>query len=110
MRSKKYQEAVERANGYSDHNPIKKLSYWFDGIKTWQRIAVIVVFLIILTGVTGYAAFQQYVGYIAEKVRDTEEIKENDLSCVDVEGYVDIVLLGVDSRSMEKEALKAACS
>lgn len=108
MRSKKYTEAVERANGYHGHNPLKKLSYWFDSIKTWQRIAIIVLFLIILTGVTGYATIQQYMSYIANRVKDTEVIKEKDLSCVDVKGYVNIVLLGVDSRSMEKDALKSA--
>lgn len=108
MRSKKYQEALERANGYQGHNPLKKLSYWFDSIKTWQRIAIIVIFLIILTGVTGYATIQQYMSYIANKVKDTEVIKEKDLSCVDVKGYVNIVLLGVDSRSMEQDALKSA--
>ena len=108
MRSKKYQDAVDRANGYHGKNPLKRLSYWFDSIKTWQRIAIIVIFLIILTGVTGYATIQQYMSYIANRVKDTEVIKEKDLSCVDVEGYVNIVLLGVDSRSMEKDALKSA--
>lgn len=107
MRSKKYREL---ANGgkYTGHNPFLKLSYWFDGIKTWQRIVIIAVFLVILFGLSCYAAFQQYLGYIAKEVKDDEVIQENELSCVDVKGYVNIVLLGVDSRSMEKDALKAA--
>ena len=86
MRSKKYTEAVEIANGYHGHNPLKKLSYWFDSIKTWQRIAIIVLFLIILTGGNGYAKIQQYMSYIDNRVKDTEVIKEKDLSCVDVKG------------------------
>ena len=107
MRSKKYREL---ANGgkYTGNNPFLKLSYWFDGIKTWQRIVIIAVFLVILFGLSCYAAFQQYLGYIAKEVKDDEVIQENELSCVDMKGYVNIVLLGVDSRSMEKDALKAA--
>ncbi len=108
MRSKKYRDKVNKAQEYTGKNPVKKLSFWFDSIKTWQRIAIIVIFLIILFGVSCYAAFQQYVGTVTTKIRDTEVIKENELSCVDVEGYVNIVLLGVDSRDMSKEALKAA--
>lgn len=108
MRSKKYRDKVNSAQAYTGKNPLKKLSFWFDSIKTWQRIAVIVVFLIVLFGLSCYAAFQQYVGSVTTKIRDTEVIKENDLSCVDVEGFVNIVLLGVDSRDMSKDALKAA--
>ncbi len=109
MRSKKYKEAQDRAQGrYSGHNPFGALSFWFDSIKTWQRILIIIIFLIALAGVTAYAAFQQYTDRVVEQIQDDEEIEENDLSCTDVEGYVNIVLLGVDSRSMKKSALKAA--
>ena len=85
MRSKKYRDKVNKAQEYTGKNPVKKLSFWFDSIKTWQRIAIIVIFLIILFGVSCYAAFQQYVGTVTTKIRDTEVIKENELSCVYVE-------------------------
>ena len=84
------------------------LSSWFDNIKTWQRILIIVIFLVVLFGLSCYAAFQQYMGSVMKEVKDDEVIQENELSCVDVQGYVNIALLGVDSRSMDKEALKAA--
>ena len=107
MRSKKYRE-LENGGQYTGHNPFVKLSIWFDSIKTWQRVLIIVLALMVLTGLSCYAAFQQYLGAVTKKIQDTEEIQENELSCTDVKGYVNIVLLGVDSRSMEKEALKAA--
>lgn len=109
MRSKKYQDAEDRANGkYTGHNPLGALSFWFDSIKTWQRILIILIFIMALAGVTAYAAFQQYTDKVVEQIKDDEVIEENDLSCVDIDGYVNIVLLGVDSRSMKKSALKSA--
>ncbi len=107
MRSKKYRE-LENNGKYTGHNPFMMLSSWFDNIKTWQRILIIVVFLVVLFGLSCYAAFQQYMGSVMKEVKDDEVIQENELSCVDVQGYVNIALLGVDSRSMDKEALKAA--
>lgn len=106
MRSKKYRELTR--GEYTGHNPFVKLSIWFDSIRTWQRILIIALFLVILFGLSCYAAFQQYLGSVTKEIQDTEEIRENELSCVDVKGYVNIVLLGVDSRDMSKEALKAA--
>ena len=108
MRSKKYKEAMQKPEKYTGHNPFKKLGNWFDRIKTWQRILVIALALVVLFGVSCFAALQQYVGSVEKKIKDTEVIRENELSCVDVKGYVNIVLLGVDSRSMDKEALKSA--
>ena len=109
MRSKKYKEKMDRVQGqYTGHNPFGALSFWFDSIKTWQRILIILIFIMALAGVTAYAAFQNYTDRIVEKIQDDEVIEENDLSCTDVKGYVNIVLLGVDSRSMKKSALKAA--
>ena len=109
MRSKKYKEKMDRVQGkYTGNNPFGALSSWFDSIKTWQRILIILIFIMALAGVTAYAAFQNYTDRIVEKIQDDEEIEENDLSCTDVKGYVNIVLLGVDSRSMKKSALKAA--
>ena len=109
MRSKKYKEKMDRVQGqYTGHNPFGALSFWFDSIKTWQRILIILIFIMALAGVTAYAAFQNYTDRIVEKIQDDEVIEENDLSCTDVKGYVNIVLLGVDSRCMKKSALKAA--
>ncbi len=109
MRSKKYKEKMDRVQGkYTGNNPFGALSFWFDSIKTWQRILIILIFIMALAGVTAYAAFQNYTDRIVEKIQDDEVIEENDLSCTDVKGYVNIVLLGVDSRSMKKSALKAA--
>ena len=100
---------MDRVQGkYTGHSPIGYLSFWFDSIKTWQRILIILLFIMALAGVTAYAAFQQYTDKVVEQIQDDEVIEENELSCVDVEGYVNIVLLGVDSRSMKKSALKAA--
>ena len=100
MRSKKYGGKT---------GPLGSLSNWFDGIKGWQRFLIILVALLIAIGLAAYAAFQQYMGSVTKKIRG-ERVKINELSCVDVDGYVNIVLLGVDSRSMKKKALKNANS
>ena len=87
MRSRKYKEKLDRAQGkYSGHNPIGRLSFWFDSIKTWQRILIILIFIIALAGVTAYAAFEQYTDKVVEQITDDEVIEENDLSCTDVRG------------------------
>ena len=78
---------MDRVQGkYTGHSPIGYLSFWFDSIKTWQRILIILLFIMALAGVTAYAAFQQYTDKVVEQIQDDEVIEENELSCVDVEG------------------------
>ena len=52
----------------------------------------------------GYAGVRHYINSKLNKVKHTS-VKKSELSCVDVKGYVNIALLGVDSRKMDKANL-----
>lgn len=61
------------------------------------------VVLALLAG-GGYAGVRHYINSKLNKVKHTS-VKKSELSCVDVKGYVNIALLGVDSRKMDKTNL-----
>lgn len=65
-------------------------------MKTWKKtlIVVIIVILAITGGVFGYM-------YSKLGKLNREDIDKSKLSCVDVDGYVNILLLGVDARDMK---------
>ncbi|MDD6042373.1 MAG: LCP family protein [Eubacteriaceae bacterium] len=73
-----------------------KLSAWFNRKKTWQKVLIIamIVVLILVTAIGGYALFQY------SKI-NRMDLSDEELSCVDVDGYLNILLLGVDSRNMD---------
>ncbi len=83
-------------NNKYEGNIFKKTGRWFGKLKGWQKgifIGLIVV-LIIAIAAAGYVLAK--LGKIGRV-----DIDETELSCVDVDGYVNILLLGVDSRDME---------
>lgn len=73
---------------------------WFKGLATWKKItllvAVIVVLALLILGIMVY-------GYMNDAVEQMHEAtpEDYDLSLTDVDGYINILLLGVDSRDME---------
>ena len=73
---------------------------WFKGLATWKKItllvAVIVILALLILGIMVY-------GYMNDAVEQMHEATpENyDLSLTDVDGYINILLLGVDSRDMK---------
>ncbi|MGN0720422.1 MAG: LCP family protein [Anaerovoracaceae bacterium] len=77
----------------------KSFKQWVNGLKTWQKItiltATIVILAILIVGIVVYGYFN---GIINEMHEPTPE--DYDLSLVDVDGYINILLLGVDSRDM----------
>ena len=78
----------------------KSLGQWFKGLDTWKKVTLLVgIFLILAVLIVGIVAY----GYLHGIVDDMhEETPENyDLSLVDVDGYINILLLGVDSRNMD---------
>ena len=79
---------------------LTKVGAWVNGLKTWQKIAIPAVLVLILAAaiiavmLAGYAEEQHEIMY--------EETPEDyDLSLTAVDGYINILLLGVDSRDME---------
>lgn len=115
MRSKKYREK----NIFADNNKyegrgkdkVKAVSgeavkkKGFRGWKKWQKVSLILVIVILVGAAAGYAGLRAYLNYKLDKVKKTT-ISTKKLSCVDVNGYVNIALLGVDSRSMSSKHLK----
>ena len=77
----------------------KNFKQWVGSLKTWQKItilaATIVVLALIIVGIVVYGYFN---GIVNEMHEPTPE--DYDLSLVDVDGYINILLLGVDSRDM----------
>ena len=77
----------------------KSFKQWVGSLKTWQKItilaATIVVLALIIVGIMAYGYFN---GIVNEMHEPTPE--DYDLSLVDVDGYINILLLGVDSRDM----------
>jgi LCP family protein required for cell wall assembly len=72
--------------------------------KKWPRRLLITLIVIALLAGGGYAAARHYINSKLNKVKHTT-VKKSELSCVDVKGYVNIALLGVDSRKMNKSNL-----
>ena len=78
----------------------KSFKQWVQVLKTWQKIAILagtIVVLALLIG--GIAVYSYFSGIVDEMHEPTPE--DYDLSLVDVDGYINILLLGVDSRDME---------
>ncbi len=106
MRSKKYNDLVEqerKSSGYQKaaagtSGPGKPTK------KKWPRRLLITLIVIALLAGGGYAAARHYINSKLNKVKHTT-VKKSELSCVDVKGYVNIALLGVDSRKMNKSNL-----
>lgn len=76
-----------------------RVAVWFDGLATWKKIAIpsvivlLLAIVIIASMLAGYAEQQHEIMY--------EETPEDyDLSLTAVDGYINILLLGVDSRDM----------
>ena len=72
--------------------------------KKWPRRLLIVLIVLALLAGGGYAGVRHYINSKLNKVKHTS-VKKSELSCVDVKGYVNIALLGVDSRKMDKANL-----
>ena len=77
----------------------KTFKQWICGLKTWQKItlavATVLVLALLILGIVAYG----YLNSIVDEMH--EPTPENyDLSLVDVDGYINILLLGVDSRDM----------
>ena len=77
----------------------KNLGQKIMGMKTWKKIAILAVFIIILTVAIIAKSAMDYAGEVVEEMHEPTP-EDYDLSLVDVDGYINILLLGVDSRDM----------
>ena len=86
----------------ADLNAAKKktLKQKIRDMKTWQKVVSLVVIILILAVIIVGVAAWSYMGNIAEKIHQPTP-EDYDLSLVDVDGYINILMLGVDSRNMD---------
>ena len=92
---REYMKAVEKAN------VAEKKSLWqrIKEMKTWVKILILVVLLVVMgVGIAAISAFNYVDDVVDEMHEPTPE--DYDLSLVEVDGYINILLLGVDSRDM----------
>ncbi|MGN0658329.1 MAG: LCP family protein [Emergencia sp.] len=90
------QKDIFAQNNKYEGNIFKKTGRWFSRLKGWQKGLVIgiLVIIIIAIGVASYV-------FAKLGMLNRVELDEKELSCVDVDGYINILLLGVDSRDMD---------
>ena len=108
MRSKKFSKMEASKTKYTGKNPFKRFAFWWKWAENYKRIPLVVLPLLLVAGIGAFAAGNQVVEEKIEQVIQVEEdmeIPEIELSCVDVDGYINIALLGVDSRNMDMEHL-----
>ena len=72
-------------------------------LKTWHKVLIAVLLLLLIIG-TIVAVYAMTKLNKIERV----EIDETELSCVDVNGYINILLAGVDSRDMDMDTIQTS--
>ena len=80
---------------------MKRFMTKLHNLKTWHKVTAMILMLMIAVAGLGVIYVQGLMGKIKRTHIDVKK-----LSCVDVDGYVNIALLGVDSRKMKKKNLK----
>lgn len=83
-------------NNKYEGNIFKKFGRWFGKLETWKKTVIIAVLVVLVVAIG-------VVSYVSAKLdlMDRVKVDETKLSCVDVDGYINILLLGVDSRDMD---------
>jgi len=92
--ARRQKEIFAHENKY-EGNVFKKFGRWFGKQAKWKKglMIGIVVLLILIIGVGGFLISK--LGLM-----NRVNLNERELSCVDVDGYINILLLGVDTRDM----------
>jgi len=92
--ARRQKEIFAHENKY-EGNIFKKFGRWFGKQAKWKKALMIgiVVLLILVIGVGSFAVSK--LGLL-----NRVNLNERELSCVDVDGYINILLLGVDTRDM----------
>ena len=79
---------------------LQRFKNWFRGLNTWKKVLLIagtvIIVLLLTAGIVAYSFFSD----IFDDIHKTTP-EDYDLSLVDVDGYYNILLLGVDSRDMK---------
>ena len=92
--ARRQKEIFAKENKYAG-GPFKKFGRWFCKREKWQKalIIVVAVLLVLALGIGGFALSKM-------SKLNRVSLNERELGCVDVNGYINILLLGVDTRDM----------
>lgn len=106
-RKARFENSIKKESGVtSGEKKVKgkkfqRFKNWFSGLKTWKKVlfvaGIVILVLALTVGAIAYSYFNDIFGEIHEPTPE-----DYDLSLVDVDGYYNILLLGVDSRNMDK--------
>ncbi len=78
----------------------KSLKQRIKEMKTWQKVTILALLVLLLAAlIVGIVAYSYMNSLVDQMHEPTSE--DYDLSLVDVDGYINILLLGVDSRDMD---------
>lgn len=92
---------MERKQGTSKiHKKRRSFKSWFKGLKTWKKVALIAGTVLLVLLIAAFIIVYSYFNGIFDEIHE-ETPEDYDLSLVDVDGYYNILLLGVDSRDMK---------
>ena len=84
-------------------NPFVRFGRWIKSWRLWVKILVLVVILAMVTGGVIAATAVKTVQEAVEVMNEDAEIPESyDLGLQPIDGYINILLLGVDTRDMKK--------
>ena len=86
----------------------KSFKDWFKGLKTWKKILYITLVLFLILTITlltvGYGFIQNVLSMMRaeeeEPILEDDGVVDFDFSLEPVEGYINILLLGLDTRDM----------
>ena len=89
-----------RESNGNEQAPKKRLTQRIKEMKTSHKVIALIVIILLLAAVIVGAVVWSYMNRVVDEMH--EPIQENyDLSLVGVDGYINILLLGVDSRNMD---------
>lgn len=92
---------IERKQGTSKiHKKRRSFKNWFKELKTWKKVLLIAGTVLLVLLLAAFIIVYSYFNGIFGEIHE-ETPEDYDLSLVDVDGYYNILLLGVDSRDMK---------
>ncbi|MBQ2160519.1 MAG: LCP family protein, partial [Firmicutes bacterium] len=82
---------------------IKRFFHWIHSWRTWVKILVLMMIIFLLTGgVVAMTAVKTVEDVMQVMNKDAEIPEDYDLSLQPIDGFINILLLGVDTRNMDE--------
>jgi len=78
-----------------ERNIFKRFGNWFRGAKAWKKAIVIFIAAVLIIAIAGFA-------YVVAKLGLLNSSQNTELTLKPVDGYINILALGVDNRDMKQ--------